>query len=98
MNNRRIIIMKPKDNVGTALEAIDPGDEVLIKREGELISIKARENIPFGFKIAIQNIPEGGNIIKYGELIGRAILPIYQGDLVHIHNVEGTRGRGDLID
>ncbi len=38
----------------------------------------------------------GETIRKYGETIGRASAPIMRGALVHIHNLEGTRARGDL--
>jgi altronate dehydratase small subunit len=33
---------------------------------------------------------------KYGEMIGKASAAIAKGALVHIHNLEGTRARGDL--
>ena len=52
--------------------------------------------IPFGFKAALGNIPAGTNIVKYAHVIGRASIDIQSGELVHIHNIEGTRGRGDL--
>ena len=29
-------------------------------------------------------------------VIGRASIDIQSGELVHVHNIEGTRGRGDL--
>jgi len=54
------------------------------------------EKIPFGFKVALVDIPEGGDIYKYGEVIGRSTCPIRAGDMVHVHNIVGTRGRGDL--
>ena len=34
-------------------------------------------------------------IIKYGEEVGQANTDINQGDHVHVHNVDGLRGRGD---
>ena len=45
---------------------------------------------------SLQDIPRGGIIRKYGETIGKASLAISKGALVHIHNLEGTRARGDL--
>lgn len=47
-------------------------------------------------KAALGNIPAGTNIVKYAHVIGRASIDIQSGELVHIHNIEGTRGRGDL--
>ena len=43
-----------------------------------------------------KNIDSGENIIKYGEIIGKASKPIKTGEHVHVHNIESTRGRGDL--
>jgi altronate dehydratase small subunit len=52
-------------------------------------------DIPFGHKFALRPIPMGGSVIKYGEIIGVASQSIAPGDHVHVHNVDGTRGRGD---
>jgi altronate dehydratase small subunit len=50
----------------------------------------------FGFKLALTDISKGSKVIKYGETIGLASQDIKQGQLVHIHNIEGARARGDL--
>ena len=34
---------------------------------------------------------------KYGEVIGAATRDIRVGEHVHVHNVEGKRGRGDRV-
>ncbi len=96
MPARRALIMHPKDNVATTVEEIQPGDPVQVSGGGEVRNLTAVEAIPFGFKIALQEIPQGAIILKYGETIGKAGRPIPQGALVHIHNLEGTRARGDL--
>ncbi len=88
--------MHPKDNVATTVEEIQPGDQVQVSGGGEVRNLTAVEAIPFGFKIAVQEIPQGAIILKYGETIGKAGRPIPKGALVHIHNLEGTRARGDL--
>ena len=49
-----------------------------------------------GHKIAIGDIGEGDRIIKYGETIGYASRMIEPGEHVHVHNMVGGRGRGDL--
>ena len=38
----------------------------------------------------------GDNVLKYGEVIGKASRAISPGDWVHIHNVESARARGDI--
>jgi altronate dehydratase small subunit len=88
--------MKPKDNVATVLEDIEKGDQVVARIGRETRRVEAKERIPLGFKIALVDIPKGEPIMKYGEVIGKAGLPIKEGRLVHVHNLEGTRGRGDL--
>ena len=96
MPAKRALIMQPNDNVATALEEIQAGDDVAATVGKESRTIHAAEAIPFGFKIALQDIPAGGTIRKYGETIGIAGVPIARGAMVHIHNLEGTRARGDL--
>jgi altronate dehydratase small subunit len=88
--------MHPEDNVATTVEEIQPGDQVQVSGGGEVRTLTAVEAIPFGFKIALQEMPQGAIILKYGETIGKAGRPIAKGALVHIHNLEGTRARGDL--
>ncbi len=96
MAAKRALIMHPSDNVATAVEEIQAGDEVAISAARTTITLRSKETIPFGFKIALQDIPPGEIIRKYGETIGKASVPIVKGALVHIHNLEGTRARGDL--
>ena len=96
MPAKRALIMHPTDNVATAVEEIQDGEEVAIPVVGTALTLRAIEAIPFGFKIALQEISQGQIIRKYGETIGTASQPIARGALVHIHNLEGTRARGDL--
>ncbi len=90
------LMLSPKDNVATSLRDTDAGSVVNVRLGKEVRQIKAIERIPFGFKIAVIDIPLGGNVVKYGEPIGIASLAIKAGQLVHVHNIEGARGRGDL--
>jgi len=82
-----------KDNVATATGDIDPGDPLeVISPDGTVIfRSKAKEAIPFGHKLAIKPVNEGGNIVKYGEVIGVALKPIPAGAWVHTHNVGSAR-------
>jgi altronate dehydratase small subunit len=96
MPTKRALIMHPKDNVATTIEEVLPGDEVRIPQGGEVLTVHAIEAVPFGFKIALEEIPQGAIILKYGDTIGKASRPIARGALVHVHNLEGTRARGDL--
>jgi altronate dehydratase small subunit len=90
-----VLVFSKKDNVGTAAAELHPGDSFQVSgRTGQ--ELKAQEEIPFGFKVALSDIPAGSNVVKYGEVIGRSTCPIRAGEMVHIHNIEGIRGRGDL--
>jgi altronate dehydratase small subunit len=77
--------------VATAKSAIKAG--TLLQFPGGK-QIEARQEIPFAHKIALRRISRGGAVIKYGERIGRATRVIQPGDLVHVHNVTGERGKG----
>ena len=96
MTARGALMLSEKDNVATLLEDAAPGTEVLIHFGSDSRTVNARESIIFGFKIAVSDIARGAAIIKYGETIGIASSDIKQGDMVHVHNLEGGRGRGDL--
>ncbi|MFN2362658.1 MAG: UxaA family hydrolase [Halarsenatibacteraceae bacterium] len=92
MGDNRMIKLNKKDNVVTVLKDMKPGEELLFT-DAKLVKIK--EEIPAGFKVSIKDINKGELIIKYGETIGMAIFDIKLGEKVHVHNIEGLRGRGD---
>jgi altronate dehydratase small subunit len=80
-------LINDKDNVMTALADVATGEEVKLRSKGEEITYKCNQDVPFGHKIAIQDIKKGDKIIKYGEPIGSATQDIKKGDWVHTHNV-----------
>jgi altronate dehydratase len=86
-----------EDNVATVMHDVAGNETVTVKsRDGQETRIQSLEAIPFGHKIAFQEIKYGEPIIKYGEKIGIATALIKPGGYVHVHNLESTRGRGDL--
>ena len=52
------------DNVVVALNVIPAGESVQVEVQGETKSVTALEEIPAGHKMAICDIPEGGEVIK----------------------------------
>ena len=60
------------------------------------ISVTVREVIPAGHKMAICDIPAGGEVIKYGYRIGNAVEDIKAGDWIHTHNLKTALG--DLLE
>ncbi len=93
---RRALILHPADTVANVLEEVSAGDQVAARIGQQVVTLEAVEKIPFGFKISLAHVERGGVVYKYGEAIGKASQPIRRGALVHVHNLEGTRGRGDL--
>ena len=91
----RALVMNNNDNVATAVCSLKRAGTVDIQIGENTDNIVLQSDIPFGHKLAITNIERGGNIVKYGEIIGRALVGIRKGEHVHVHNVEGLRGRGD---
>lgn len=96
-NTYKAMMIKPIDNVATALEFIPENSIMTIACQDKKVSITVQKEIEFGHKFAVTAIMKGNDIIKYGEVIGRALQDIEQGEHVHIHNIEGTRGRGDQV-
>lgn len=93
-NNVALLIMNASDNIAIAIRRIQAGETVSDLKQK--VSVVATEEIPFGFKIATQEIPKDRLIYKYGETIGKSVKTISAGQLVHVHNIVGLRGRGDL--
>jgi len=83
MIERELLLIQPNDNVAVALHPLRKGT---ICAAGER-TVELREDIPAAFKAALEYIPKGGQVIKYGLPIGHATQDIYPGELVHIHNI-----------
>jgi altronate dehydratase small subunit len=86
------LLMTERDAVVTAVDDLAAGHEVHVDDH----AITLADDVPFGHKFAIRPIGRGDDVVKYGEVIGRATVDIAPGDWVHTHNCESTRGRGDL--
>lgn len=92
IKNNRLIKINKNDNVAVALEDIKSGEVIPF----EEFTITAFEDIDKGHKIALKDIAQGQDIIKYGFTIGQAICPISAGEYIHTHNVK-TKLQG-LLD
>ncbi len=82
-----VLRLHERDNVVVALRALDAGERVAV--DGDALAIG--EPVPFGHKIATRDIADGGDVVKYGEVIGHATAPIAVGRHVHVHNVASAR-------
>jgi altronate dehydratase len=54
-------------------------------------TVIARSATTMPHKIALQDIAEGQEIYKYGEVIGYATQPIREGEHVHVHNLDSEK-------
>ncbi|MFE5318749.1 UxaA family hydrolase [Paenibacillus sp. NPDC056579] len=89
------LVMDARDHVATAIKDLQQGQKITYRVQDQVQEVELLDNVPFGHKIAIVTVPEGTDIRKYGEVIGRTTSEIKAGQHVHVHNVEGIRGRGD---
>ena len=93
---RDAIVIKEEDNVATALRDLSCNDMASVGVGDKTIEITLVEGVEYGHKFAIRDISAGQDIVKYGEVIGRATVDILTGAHAHIQNIESLRGRGDL--
>lgn len=77
-----------KDNVVVAIREIAAGETI----EAGSTQVTAKETIPAGHKMALGDIPAGGDVTKYGCRIGYAKEEIRAGQWVHTHNLKTALG------
>lgn len=95
---KRIVVLNDADNVATSLAPLEAGSRIDVGSGGGRRAVTVLDPIPFGHKIAIRGMAAGDDVLKYGEVIGRASQPIEPGRWVHVHNVESGRARGDVAE
>src|SRR5690606_37483317 len=76
--NPRILRLHPQDNVIVSIDPILPGAVA----EG----ITAISRVPKGHKMATANLAVGDPVIKFGQIIGFATVPVRPGEHIHTHN------------
>ena len=96
MADRYLQVVESADNVATALRDISAGETVTVDRIDSEVTVDVVDDVEFGHKLALEDIPEGEEVTKYGKSIGNATEDIAAGEWVHVHNVESNYGRGDL--
>jgi altronate hydrolase len=81
---QNILKVHPADNVLVALTDLQANEQVTYQDKTYII----KELIPAKHKFAIIDIPEGGEVIMYGVLVGKAQSLIQVGGLLSIANVK----------
>lgn len=87
----RLLVLNSKDHVAVAAEALAAGEYGVYRMSGEDVMVQALVDIPKYHKIAIKAAVKGENVLKYGEVIGRALQDIPVGDHVHTQNISDYR-------
>jgi altronate hydrolase len=86
------LLIHPSDNIEVALTNLYK--EAVIKSSNGAYALK--ENIPAKHKFAINDIPEGGDVIMYGVLVGKATKFIPQGGLISTGNIRHASNKYQL--
>ncbi len=88
------LVLHARDNVATALRALDAGGQVRAHGAGSADAhVTLREPIALCHKFALRAIAPDEVVVKYGEAIGRATRAIEAGEHVHTHNLVSARAR-----
>ena len=85
--NINALMMDVTDNVVTCMTEVPVGEAVCYRKGDGLCTIIAKEDIPYCHKIAVADIPKGGQVIKYGESLGEVSETIEAGRWVADHNL-----------
>ena len=77
------IHLHPTDNVAIARVPLPAGTELRV----DGLPVLTRDAIPAGHKVALWDIAAGETVERYGQVIGRAKVPIDAGHHIHTHNL-----------
>ena len=86
----RAVLLASNDDVAAALDAVTAGGtvKVTLGATGDAVrELAARQDIPFGHKLALHDIAMGKPVHRYGFPIGIATRDIKPGEHVHSHNM-----------
>lgn len=85
------LVHDARDHAGVVVvEGVEAGQTLRgwSMESDETVEIKTLNPIPLGHKVALTHIAEGDDVIKYGEVIGRASADIPAGSHLHVHNTK----------
>jgi len=89
----RWVRLHQDDHVVIALQAVKQGESLDLG--AELGMLRVVEDVPAGHKIALRQVKQGDDVLKFGYSIGKAKQQIEPGQWVHTHNM-GTGLSGFL--
>jgi len=62
-----------------------------IMDEDRMIELRARQDIPIGHKVALNDMATGDTVLKYGIDMGKVVAPIKAGEHAHVQNIKTKR-------
>ena len=88
-----ILLHEPDDDVGIAVLDLKKGSTAgaVTLEDKSVGSVKLRDNVPLGHKVALRDVAKERAVIKYGRQIGKAVKDIAKGAHVHTHNLKTMR-------
>lgn len=87
-----LLAHKGGDAVAVAVRDLTAGEvQVAYLDDGGRQSVTVKQDVPLGHKVALVDIPEGAEVIEYGQRIGLARSAIAAGDYVHVHNLRSAK-------
>jgi altronate hydrolase len=89
----RAVVLREGDSVAVAVGPIGPGPVELLGDSGG-VRAEAVDDIPSGHKVALREIGEGVDVLKYGRSIGVAARGIPAGSWVHERNLRSSLTSG----
>ena len=81
---QKLIQIDSRDNAAVALDALSPGEEAVLAGK----TYQVREDIPFGHKMALEDLASGAVVVKYGCPIGHVTRAVQAGEWLHSHNMK----------
>lgn len=84
--DKRLMLLNKNDNILMVIQPLMQTEEIWLNSK----KVELEQDVKMGFKLARSSIRQGAEILKYGYVIGIAVKPIEQGELVHFHNIAST--------
>lgn len=81
------LLMDEQDNVVTCVKEVPAGENVVYRKGDEVLSLEAKETIPYCHKIALNDMVKGTDVLKYGELIGKTTKDVPMGHWISHENI-----------
>jgi len=85
--NINALLMDERDNVVTCVAAVTKGSQIVYQKGQEVCALIAEEDIPYCHKAALEDLAQGSEVRKYGEMIGRTNASIAKGHWVSHENI-----------